>query len=259
MEIGKSRSVNGLLRLLDDNVKNNMDNYVLDVCSSKFNKMESIDDINNFFGHSLNEYVDSLTEDERMILRSWTGYNFRNINAILRRNWNYDVNGRLTDDKNIYYRKLADLISKIIGKFQNPNLNFITYRGVSIDSFYSYGIRNLSDFTNLINNFIYEEGFASSSLLSESSYFNKDIGDGKKYNVEIRYMISSNFDDGALLIDNEMSYSVCQNEFLIDKNTLSKVVDVNINDNSVILTVVPIPKKIWDLVTYKDINSSRKK
>ena len=126
MEIGKSRSVNGLLRLLDDNVKNNMDNYVLDVCSSKFNKMESIDDINNFFGHSLNEYVDSLTEDERMILRSWTGYNFRNINAILRRNWNYDVNGRLTDDKNIYYRKLADLISKIIGKFQNPNLNFIT-------------------------------------------------------------------------------------------------------------------------------------
>ena len=259
MEVGKSKVVNMLLSMLDNNVKNDIDNYILNVCNSDFINIESMNDVNSFFDESISSYVANLSEDEKMILRSWTGYNFSNINAILRENWNYDTNGRLTDEKKIYYRKFADSISTIISKFRNPNVNFITYRGVTLNSFSKYGVKDLSDFSKLLGNFIYDEGFASSSVLMESSYFNKDIGDGKNYNVEIKYLISSDFEDGLLLIDNELTYSVCQNEFLIDKSTLSKVVDVNINDNSVVLTVVPIPKKIWNLVLDREINSSKKK
>ena len=47
-----------------------------------------------------------------------------------------------------------------------------------------------------------------------------------------------------------MSYSTNQNEFLLNKASLSKVVDVKIENNKAILTVVLVPKKVYD-INYK--------
>ena len=44
-----------------------------------------------------------------------------------------------------------------------------------------------------------------------------------------------------------MSYSKNQSEFLINSGTLTRIVDVMINDDGkVYMTAVIIPKKVWD-------------
>ena len=74
----------------------------------------------------------------------------------------------------------------------------------------------------------------------------------------IKYLIPAENDDGALLMDNNLSYSATQNEFLLNKGTLSKVIDVKIQDSSVILTTILIPKKVYDINYNKDSNCSKK-
>ena len=66
---------------------------------------------------------------------------------------------------------------------------------------------------------MYEQGFTSTSLKEESSYF-KTQG----CNIEIRYLIPKDSKDGISLINDELSYSTNQNEYLLDKGSLSKIV-----------------------------------
>jgi len=259
MKKHESRITNMLLNMLDANVKLEIDDYVKCVGDLNFVSMNSIDDIYNVFGASIVNFISSLSEEEKIVLRSWTGYNFRNINAILRGNWDYDTNGKLTEDNGIQYRKIANLISEIVDKYTLPNTNFIAYRGVSVDAFSQYGISNIYELSNLSGKFMYEQGFTSTSLLRKTSYFNKDIGDGRKYNIEIKYLITEYFDGGSLLVDNDLSYSVNQNEYLINKNSLLKIIDVKIEDDKAYVTVVPIPKKIWNMEKNREYGSSKGK
>lgn len=106
---------------------------------------------------------------------------------------------------------------------------------------------------------MFEEGFTSTSIIEDSCYFNKVLDTGKNYNVEIKYLITPEYDEGALLLNHDMSYSINQNEYLINKVSLSKVIDVKINEdlNKAILTVVLVPRKKWDIA--KDIKFENKK
>lgn len=257
--VGESRVTNSFLRMLDDEIKNQIDVYVADVCSRNFTVINSTEEINNIFEKSLNIFLDVLTYEELLSLRSYTGYNFKNINAVLRNNWTYDNNGILDSRKNREYRELAIEIENIINKFVIPNINFIVFRGTTIDSFSSYNINELSQLKNLKDRFLYEQGFTSTSLMEESSYINKKLDDGRLCNVGIRYLIPSECEDGALLISNDTSYSMNQNEFLLTSGSLSKVIDVNIDENakSAILTVVFIPKKIYDVNIIKEGNKCK--
>ena len=259
MVLGESRITNMVLRMLGTDVIKDIDNYVVDVCSRKYLVMNSVEQVKNIFGQSLDNFVSSLSEEDMINLRSYTGYNFRNINAVLRCNWTYEVNGVLNREKEEDVRRLSETIGELVGKFIIPKVDFITFRGVSLDSFDSYGIRELSQLDSLRGKFLYEQGFTSTSVLEDTCYFNKDLNDGKKYNVLIRYLISSECNDGALLVDNSTSYSINQNEFLLNKGSLSKVIDVKIDDemNIAVLTVVLVPKKIWDRTEDK-IKSSAK-
>lgn len=252
-----SRITNMLLNMLDTSVKLEIDGYVKYVCDINFVNINSLDDIYKVFGDSIIDFISNLSDDEKIILRNWTGYNFRNINAILRGNWNYNTNGMLTNKNDSQYRKDANLISEIVNKFSLSNINFVTYRGVSIDAFSGYGISNISELCNISGKFMYEQGFTSTSLLKETSYFGKDIGDGRKYNIEMKYLITDYFEDGAVLINNDISYSVNQNEFLINKNSLLKILDVKVDGDKAYLTVVPIPKKIWNIGKNREYGSSK--
>lgn len=247
MKQGESRITNMVLKMLGEETQNNINNYVEEVCSRNFTVMQSIDQVKDIFSSATDNFLNNLTEDELLNLRSYTGYHFWNINAILRNNWNYEINGALTPEKINMYTELSNSVSTILDRFHSPSINFMTFRGTTIDSFSSYGIRDVSELITLKDKYIYEQGFTSTSILEDSSYFNRTLDDGRFCNVGIRYLIPSENSDGALLLNNEMSYSTNQNEFLLNKASLSKVVDVKIENNKAILTVVLVPKKVYDM------------
>jgi len=219
--------------------------------------MNSLSQIKNIFSESLDEFLSALTEDDLMYLRSYTGYNFRNINAILRGNWSYEKNGVLTEQKMEEFKKMANIIGKLLNKFNMPKIDFMTFRGTTLGSFSSYGINELSQLENLSGKFLYEQGFTSTSMLEDTCYFKKKLETGENYNIEIRYLIPSESDDGALLIDYNTSYSINQNEFLLNKGSLSKVLDVKVNkdNDTAVLTVMLVPEKIYDI--DKNVSKNR--
>ncbi len=244
---GESRITNMVLKILGEEIQNNINDYVYDVCSRDFVVMNSIEQVKEIFGTSTDKFLNNLSEEELLNLRSYTGYNFKNINAVLRNNWNYEVNGALTSDKFNTYKELSDSVSNLLDRFSSPSINFMSFRGTTLDSFSNYGITNISELETLKDKYIYEQGFTSTSILEQSSYFNKTLDDGRYCNIGIKYLIPAENSDGALLIDDNMSYSTNQNEFLLNKGSLSKVVDVKVDNNTAILTVVLIPKKIYDM------------
>lgn len=250
MKQGESRVTNMVLKMLGDETQNNINDYVDKVMSRNFTVIQSIEQVKETFSDSTENFLNGLSEDELLNLRSYTGYHFWNINAVLRNNWNYEVNGALTPEKLNTYKELSDSVSTILDRFNSSSTDFVTYRGTTLDSFSSYGINDISELVTLKDKYIYEQGFTSTSILEESSYFNKTLDDGRFCNVGIRYLIPAENNDGALLIDDNMSYSKNQNEFLLNKGSLSKVVDVKIENNMAILTMVLVPKKVYDL-NYK--------
>ena len=195
------------------------------------------------FEEELSSYCDNRTEKDNLTIRRYTGYDFININAILRDNWTYDKNGKFSIEKRKELVEYADSFSNLIKEFPETKNPFMTYRGTTIEEFKKYNISSLEELINLKGKLLYEEGFTSTSLDEEKSYYNKEINNSVK-NIEIRYIIPSGSQDGMPLVKQEFSYSTSQNEYVLDRNTLSKVLDVNIEENNAVITIVLIPKKI---------------
>ena len=257
--IGESRITNSILRMMGEESRKEIDNYLEHMSSKDFLIVNSMEMINNIFGESIDNFLMSLSEEELMDLRTWSSYNFSNINAILRNNWTYEKNGLLTEDKKNELRELAGRISRIFAKYNSPQVDFIAFRGTTIGSFKDYGITDLSQLENLEGKFLYEQGFTSASMMESSCYFKRDFNDGKKYNVEVRYLVSSECEEGALLVNRDTSHYSDENEYLMDKGSLSKVIDVKVDkDNDVaVITVVLIPRKIYDKEYRQDKISSK--
>lgn len=258
MVIGESKVTNMVLKMISPEIKNGIDNYIYSICCKDFVVMKSIEQVKNIFEESINNFLNSLTDDELINLRSYTGYNFRNINSVLRGNWTYEINGNANRQQE--YRELAKAVENIVSKFDIPKISFVTFRGTTLDNFSSYGINKLSDLKYLEGKFLYEQGFTSTSILEDTSYFNKTLEDGKFYNIEVRYLIPFDSNDGALLINNETSYSVNQNEFLLNSGSLTKVIDVKVDEttNTAVLVAVLIPKRVYDLGYVMSENNSKK-
>jgi len=259
MTVGENRTTNMFLRILGNESLNNINDYVNDISKRDFVVLTSLEQINNLFGESYKKFLNSLSYDEINDLRVYTGYNYKNINALLRNNWNYEENGLLTEERKREFLILASKIKKILCKFETPNLNFVSFRGTTINSFSNYGISELSQLESLKGKFLYEEGFTSTSILEQTSYINKKLDDGRFCNVGIRFLIPSESDDGALLFSSDTSYSENQNEFLLNNSSLLKVIDVSIDNlnNKATLTVVLIPKKVYDYNYKQDISMSK--
>jgi len=250
VNIGESKKTNMILRFIDQEKKYEMEQFIEEVKMQKFMEIDSQEALQKIFKDNISEFLELVTQDELLDLRSYTGYNFKNINAILRGNWTYEENGRLDEDKKRRLFDLSNKISTILNKFPTLPYNFTTYRGTSLSQFFKYGITSIKDLENMKDKYMYEEGFTSTSIIEDSCYFNKKLDTGLNYNVKIKYLITPEYDEGALLADNNMSYSISQNEYLINKSSLSKVIDVEINQelNQAILTVALVPRKRWDFV-----------
>lgn len=242
---GENRITNSVLRLIGKEKVAELDLFVTELLDRDFSDINNLDDMNLV----VSSFIDSLTDEELMVLRSYTGYNFKCINAILRNNWNYEEHGLLNDEIRLKYLELARRISEIINKFPLLDLDFCVYRGVELDAFKKFGIYNLEDLISLKEKYMYEEGFTSTSINKERCYFNKTLENGKTYNVGIKYLVPRECSDGILLTDDELSYSSNQQEYLLSSGSLVKVIDVSIDSekNSAELVVVVIPKRVWDL------------
>ena len=248
--IGHTKMVDTILRFMGEDTRYEIENYVKETAKEKYLQIQSEEELKKIFKNNISNFLDNVTQDELLDLRTYTGYNFKFINAILRRNWNYEENGLLTEDKKRELMILAENISSIINKFAPLSYNFTTYRGTTLSSFSKYGIYSIKDLESLKGNYLYEEGFTSTSIIEDTCYFNKCLDTGLNYNVKIEYLITPECEEGALLINNDMTYSLKQNEYLINKGSLSKVIDVKIDENlnQAILTVTLIPKKKWNKV-----------
>ena len=250
MEIGHSKTTDMVLRYISDEKKQEMEDFISEIFFEKFLEIKNNEQLKSVFKDNLYEFLNSVTQDELLDLRTYTGYNFKNINAILRNNWAYEENGLLTEEQKRKFLILSQKISEIIKKFPRLPYNFITYRGTTLSSFSKYGISNINDLQSLKGNYMYEEGFTSTSVIEDTCYFNKQLETGLNYNIKLKYLVSSEYDEGVLLQNNDMSYSTNQNEYLINKGSLSKVIDVNVDKelNQAELTLVIVPRKKWDIV-----------
>ena len=125
MEIGYSSSTKLLMRYLSEDTKKEIDRYVEEhknTESIEYNFQEDTDD----FGRSL-------TDEEYMTIRLYTGTNYKNINAVFRNTWNYEDNG--DSSKKDYYKRLGEDISSIIDKYPKLKNNIKTFRGTSLREF----------------------------------------------------------------------------------------------------------------------------
>lgn len=206
------------------------------------------------FNNDLNPFISKLSEEQILTIKGYTGLNSKKINAILRNNWNYEEHGLKTSaEERKLYQDIA-IIDQLIDSYPPTKKAFIVYRGAPLDSLKKYGIDTLKDIIYLKGKYMYEEGFTSTSIEEKESYFKKEIY-GKINNIEIKYIIPPNSQDGIPLTTKELSYSTNQQEYLIENHSLSKVIDVEINDNTAVITAILIPKSIWN----KNINSNDKK
>ena len=253
MEIGKNRTVNMVFRFLSNETHSKIAEFLADE-NVHYRTFEERDQVDNVFLNSTISLLENITEEEVLALKTYTGYNFKNINATLRRKWDYEENGQLTEEKSEKYQHLAREISTLIQKYPNPSVDFITYRGVNINAFYDYGITSLEQLPALEGNFMYETGFTSTSIIRDSSYFTKGFS-----NIEIEYLIHRDCEDGILLDNTFFSYSPNQNEYLLNSATFMKVekVVVDTENQKAHLTVRVIPKKIWNQVHQEEIEETR--
>ncbi|MEG0909671.1 MAG: ADP-ribosyltransferase [Bacilli bacterium] len=91
--------------------------------------------LENAFYNGLKSFLTIATNSEKEDIRSYTGFDFKNINAILRNEWNYEQNGLYTLEKREYYDYLISRIENAINKFPPAQFDFLVHRGVNLHFF----------------------------------------------------------------------------------------------------------------------------
>lgn len=243
----QNKITNSVLRLIGEDTMDGVEEYTDDVLDRSYKTFKSLEEAKSFFDSIVAGFYSNSNLDDIEIIRYYTGPSFKEINAVLRNNWNYEINGLLTEDKKNEFLRVARSLSDSMNKASSelPS-NIKVYRGVTLESFKDYGVNSIEDLKSMVGQYFYERGFTSTSLLRDSSSFSSNSDHWKDYNIEIEYLIPSEFSEGLPLITKDLSYSSIGHEFLINAGSLSKIVDVIIEGNTAYLTAVFVPKKVWD-------------
>lgn len=236
---GHNKVTDLVLKIISEEDKLNIEEYLNEIIKEP---IEDILDV-NLFNNYIKKFSEGLSNDDLITLRHYTGYDYKNINNYLRRTWNYEDNGKYSEEIGEKYTNISLEISDLIKRFPSPDFNFYTYRGVNLNAFKQYNINSLEELVNMNNKYMYEQGFTSTSLKEDSSYFKE-----KDCDIEIRYLIPKDSRDGISLINDNLSYSTNQNEYLLDKGSLSKITQVEIDkeNNKAYLNAILIPKHLYD-------------
>lgn len=242
-----SKNVERLFRFINEDKSKEIDEYYLFNLTKSYYEYSDDDCI----------YTDELYSNEDIdFIRNYSGYNYKHINNALRNIWNYEENGNI--EKKETFLRDGHKLSEIITNQPTKLGNFKSYRGVNISYFNEYGIYNIEDLTKLQGHFLLDNGFVSTSIHEDKCFFKKQNELGINYNVKITYLIPDDFEDGIYLQGN-MCYNEEQNEYLINRGNIAKVVNVTINsDNTAHIMALMIPKFIYDEY-YASLRDSKTK
>ena len=246
MVLTAKEKLNMILKYMGKESLHNIDLLVVNQVNQSYMSFSSEEQLKSVFEDYMNTFYDTSSNQDIDTLRYYTGIAYREVNPILRGYWNYEESGLLTEEKKEKAIKLSEDIDKIISSVAPLPFPLRVYRGVNLDSFKDYGVSSLDDLLKLKDQYYYDESFVSTSLLRDRSFFDRDLDWHKKCNIEIEYLVPENSNDGIPLISDALSYSKNQTEFLINKGSLSKIVDVSIDSQNQVayLKAVLVPKKL---------------
>lgn len=252
MEKGRNYNTDYVIRYIGKSKLTEIEEYIAKMQATEFldyNNTEFQEVIFDVYTKTLSK----LSPQDETNLRLYTGYNFRNINSILRGSWNYETNGALTPEIKKDSYNQAEQIRNAINKSSPLSKGIKTYRGVSIEAFYSYNIFSIKDLSYLKGNYIYEDAFTSTSVDKSCCFFyKKPFTLNHSPNILVEYLIPEDSDDGLPLLDDSLSLSKEQQEFIINSSSLFKVLDVEISKDATeaYMKVMLIPEKIWNYADY---------
>ena len=232
-----------MLNIIDNEHINYLNDFCDEVEKRNFTCFSNDTQIYLFFDKWYNEFVKSATIEERENLKRYSGQDFLNTNAVLRNNWNYEVNGLYSEKDARTYRDFSEKLNNIFlihGCSLDSNIK--SYRGLSLSAFKKFGINSMQDLPSLKNQFYYDAGFTSTSLIRDNSFFNKELH--PDCNIEIEFLIPEESLDTIPLITIE--YSGKQTELLFNSGGLFKIIDVNIVGDKAYLKAIHLPQNVWD-------------
>ena len=254
----KDMNTNTVLNYIGDDVLVQIEDYINGVLKRDYKIFVEDLEIDKFFEPMYEVMFNNLSYDEESTIRYYTTRAHQSINSFLRGKWNYEVSGKLTNEDKEYYKKIADEMDNIISKSKELPSDITTYRAVGINAFRGFGIYSIDDLPNLVGQYLFESGFSSTSIKRDSTLLNTSDWYGKR-NIEIEYLIPKETQDGIPLTMAGFSFYNEEAEYLINKNSLTKVLDVQVSDdkNHAYVKVVYIPIKIWDRARFDNQNISR--
>lgn len=238
-----NRRCNLLLRFIEK------DGHMDDI--QKFLEQTSSREYNDNFPEDYTAAVDSsLNPTEKAALKYYSGYNYNLINQVARGQWDYDSLGTKTPEKLAQAESTIEQIDQAIHASPAPDIDFTTYRGTNLDSFLGYNINSIDDLANLEGQFFLETGFCSTSLSPKTSFFDRDFDNPlrKPCNIQIKYSIPKEYNNGIGLFTKDLSYNPEQEEFLIGRHSLSYITDVSISPDHAHATIETtlIPDKVYN-------------
>ena len=236
---GKNKEVQRILRWIGKEKIDQVEEYLQESIQEEYQKFTTKEQIEQIAS------ISSFKEEQLERIREYSRWNYRHINHAIRGKWSYEEDGAVKYKQQ--YLESAMELEKIIG--ENPTYlgNFRAYRGVPLSYFHSYGITSLEELKNLQDQFLWEQGFTSTSLLEKNSFFKKQNNSDVDYQIQIEYLIGKDFQDGIYLRNDLFSSYSDENEFLLNQGQLSKVLSVKVNPNSTaLITTLVIPKEIYD-------------
>ena len=104
---GESGKTNVLLRFIGKEKQQELDTFVLEMSARIFYDLTKANYIKSILEDTTIQFLSSLTPNDVIQVRSYTGYQFKNINAICRKSWNYQENGPLTTEIQEKYQLLS--------------------------------------------------------------------------------------------------------------------------------------------------------
>lgn len=254
MEKGISSITSCLDSFLSNEVKSEIDYYVMKSKNKQFLTFNSSEQIDGVLGDLVNDFTSLLSTEQSETIRLYTGISYKEINAVARNNWSYEVNGRKTSEIENYYRNLGEEMSRVISKFPSLGYDIKVYRGAFLNQFWEYGIRSLDDLKAMEGQFFYDAGFTSTSLCRDKSLLDVSAFLNGNRNIEMEYLVPAECRDGILLLGDSSSYHQDENEYLLNCDSLARITEVKIDKekNKAFMRAVVIPKSLWDPIAYNN-------
>lgn len=248
-----------ITKYLGEELTNEINTFCDEVINRNCAVFSNEEELKEFFDSYIEEFNNKNDYKSIELLRYYTGIAYKDINAILRGNWNYEVNGALTNEKEAEMRTIISEMDKIYLKNSELPKDIKTYRGVSLSSFKDFGITSIEDLPNLVGKLYYEPGFTSTSLVRDRSFFDRELEYHSNCDIEIEFFVPQEANDGIPFVTDEFSYSKSQTEFLINCGSLSKITNVTLSKNKdkAYIQMTLIPKKVWDKTYAEYIDMQR--